>query len=197
LEAARHAVEAGAEVEDFMRMRGDFLGRGLRNIYYRAYRTMDGFIAVACLNNALRRKLRDLLGVDDPKVDGETYVGTSKEEAERLRLAAEPIMRARTTDEWYALLDEVGIPCGPLNAPEQIPDDPQVQANGSILRLQHPVLGELRMAGNPLRFSETPVVNEPSAPPILGSATRSVLLEQGYDEEQIRLLTEQGVVGQS
>ena len=196
LEAARHAVEAGADVEDFMRMRRDFLGRSLRNVYYRAYRTKDGFMAVACLNNALRRKLRDLLGLDDPEVDGDTYGGTSKEENERLRLTAEPAFRARTTDEWYALLDEARIPCGPLNAPEQIPDDPQVKANGSILRLHHPVLGEMRMAGNPLRFSETPVVQEPKAPPVLGSATRAILLEQGYGEEKIRLLTEQGVVGQ-
>ena len=192
LKSAEEATKAGAGVDEFMQHRREFMGQGLRNIYYQAHRTKDGYIAVACLNNNLRRKLRDILGIEDPTVDGQTYRGTSREDEERLRGQAAPVFLQRTTQEWFEALDKEGVPCGPVNAPEQVYGDPQVQANGSILSVAHETLGELLMSRHPLRFSDTPV-GEAQPPPLLGSSTRQVLSELGYAKETIERLMADGV----
>ena len=61
--------------------------------------------------------------------------------------------------------------CGPLNTPEQVYDDPQVVNNGSILSVEHERVGEIRMPGHPVHYSESQV-STPSAPPVLGDATQ-------------------------
>jgi crotonobetainyl-CoA:carnitine CoA-transferase CaiB-like acyl-CoA transferase len=168
------AIEAGADVDQLIRLRAETLGQRIENVYYRPYRTRDGAITVACLNNDLRRRLRDLLCIEDPSIDEWGYRGPTPEQAEATRAAVEAAFLEKTTAEWMEILDRVGVPCGPLNAPEQVFDDPQVRANGAMLQLEHPVVGPIRMPANPVRMSGTPL---PSAtpPPVLGSSTRAVL----------------------
>jgi crotonobetainyl-CoA:carnitine CoA-transferase CaiB-like acyl-CoA transferase len=64
---------------------------------------------------------------------------------------------------WSERLEAVGVPCGPINTLDEVFTDPQLVARGMIL-------GDpdgLRMVGNPLKFSQTPVA-APTAPPALG-----------------------------
>ena len=190
LEALR---ESEPDIVDLYKVRADHLGSTTRNIYWRAYATKDGFIALACLNNVMRRKLRDILGVDDPAVDGPTYAGSSREETADLVSLVKPMFRQRTSAEWYDVLDQAGVPVGPVNAPEQVFDDPQVRHNGSILSVQHEKLGELRMPAHPVRYSESEVAPA-TAPPMLGANTRETLEALGYDDASIRRLAAEGVV---
>ena len=141
----------------------------------------------------MRRHLRDLLGIDDPMIDGASYGGTTPEETLALVAQVEPIFRSKTTQEWFDLLDEAGVPCGPLNTPEQVYDDPQVVNNGSILSVEHERVGEIRMPGHPVHYSESQV-STPSAPPVLGDATQETLEQLGYAAAEIERLIERGVV---
>ncbi|MGZ3408495.1 MAG: CoA transferase, partial [Polyangia bacterium] len=112
----------------------------------------------------------------------------------RTELAAilEPAVAARTVDEWIALCDGAGIPCGPiLNVAEALAH-PQVRARDMVVPLHHPTAGDIRVTGVPVRLSDTPGAVR-SAPPRLGEHTRAVLAEVlGLDSAAIDALVEEG-----
>ena len=196
LETREHLQESGGTIREMFELRSELLGARIENIYYRAYRSLDGYLTVACLNNELRRRLRDILELDDPSVEGAGYSGPPVETAARLSDQAEARFAEKTSEEWMRLLDRAGVPCGPLNCPEEVVNDPQVRVNGSILRLHHPTLGKLQMPANPLRFSATPVTS-PTAPPQLGEETEAILRELGYGDGEVASLIESGAASKA
>ena len=182
--------------EDAQSIRGAHIpGRG-RNNYYRVYETKDGLIAVACLNNRQRRRLRDALGIDDETVEGISYDWFServRETHRRTVQAFDQTFREKTTRDWLALLDAAEVPCSNVSFPEEIYDDPHVQANGLMLSLEHPVLGELRMPACPITMSDTPA-GSLMPPPALGAHGPEVLRELGYDDTTVERLLAKGIV---
>ena len=66
-------------------------------------------------------------------------------------------------------------------------------ANGYITEVEHPVLGRIKLADHPIRYSETPHSIR-SVAPELGQHTEEVLLELDYSWEDISALQEKGVV---
>ena len=63
------------------------------------------------------------------------------------------IMR-RSTAEWMSMLEEAGIPAGPINTVAQALNDPHVLAR-EMVTLDHPTAGEISVTGNPAKFSAT------------------------------------------
>ena len=115
------------------------------------------------------------------------------------RLELIPLMRQvtrkRTTSDWIALLENEGVPCGPINTIADVFADPHVQARGMQIEMSHPVAGESPLVGSPIRLSDTPVQYR-TAPPQLGQDTRQVLSEVlGLSQEAIDGLEKQGVLG--
>ncbi len=190
------ARNEGMSFEDALKLKSEYIpGRG-RNNYYRVYETKDGLIAVACLNNQLRRNLRDALDVDDPSVDGIGYDWFSEEVRVAHRKAVEPFetaFRERTTDTLLALLDEADVPCARVNFPEEMYENEHVKANNLMVELEHPVLGTLRMPAPPVRMSATPP-REPTAPPALGADGPAVMRELGMSDDEIERLLDEGVL---
>ena len=165
------------------------------NPYYNMYRTRDSHMVIACLNNRLRRASARLLGVDDARVEVDewdsTMLGTDGEA--KLNAQIEAVFMTRTTDEWCAMFDAKGIPCGPVRIGEELYDDPHVQAQNLIPALEHPMLGTVRMAGSPIKMSAAET-GARTASPMLGQHTREILSELGYDEAQIEALIASKVV---
>ena len=165
------------------------------NIYYRSYQTADGVVSLGCLSDPLRQRLLDILGLTDIRFD--PYYDPRSEEAaaygEKLMRQAEEVFLTRTAAEWLALLDERGIPAGPVRFIEEVFDDPQVQANGLVSELEHRDAGRLRMVGPLAKFSETPL--DVSPPPALGQHTDEVLRELGYTAEEIDHWRAEGTLG--
>ncbi len=165
------------------------------NIYYRSYQTADGVISLGCLSDPLRKRLLGVLGLTDIRFDPD-YNPRSEAAAafgEKLMRQAEEIFLQRTAAEWLSLLDESGIPAGPVRFIEEVYEDPQVQANGLVSELEHRDLGPLRMMGPLASFSQTPL--EPTAPPALGQHTDEVLAELGFDASQIDRWRHEGTLG--
>ena len=72
----------------------------------------------------------------------------------------------------------------PLQSPAEIPDDPQVVANGYVMGFDHPQHGAFRVTASPVQFdNEAPVVRRAAVE--LGADTETVLLELGYTWEEI------------
>ena len=165
------------------------------NIYYRSYQTADGVVSLGCLSDPLRKRLLDVLGLTDIRFDPD-YNPRSQEAVafgEELIRQAEDVFLQQTAAKWLALLDEKGIPAGPVRFIEEVYDDPQVQANGLVTRLEHRDLGSLRMVGPLANFSETPL--EPSPPPALGQHTEQVLADLGFTSAEIEGWRQEGALG--
>jgi crotonobetainyl-CoA:carnitine CoA-transferase CaiB-like acyl-CoA transferase len=196
LQELAQARKKGLRFERARELRSHYISARGRNNYYRVYETKDGLVAVACLNNRQRRALRDVLGVEDPTVEGMTYDWFSEEVRQAHRQttdALERAFRSKSTQRWIKLLDAADVPCSPVNFPEELFDNPHVLANNLMLSMDHPVLGPLRMPASPIRMSATPPIN-PDPPPPLGAHGPEVLRELGYDDDAIGRLMADGIV---
>lgn len=114
------------------------------------------------------------------------------------RAALIPILRhlttARTTVAWVAALESRAVPCGPINAIEQVFDDAQVRARGLRIEMPHSETGAVPLVASPIRLSDTPV-DYRLPPPSLGAHTADVLAEiLELAPEEIRALRARGVV---
>jgi len=108
----------------------------------------------------------------------------------------EGVFKTRTREEWMKLLDEKGegIAYSPVLKPTDLAGDPQALENGYIAKIDHPSLGSIKMVGNPVSFSETPVKVDGYAP-CFGQNTEEVLLEVcGYDWDKIQELKDAEVI---
>jgi formyl-CoA transferase len=104
------------------------------------------------------------------------------------------VMKTRPLAQWLEALRGAGVPCSPIHTLDEALAHPQLEARQLVVRSEHPVLGELRNIGMPVRFNGEPR-RARSAPPLLGEHTTEVLREAGLDEAEIRRLVEAGVLG--
>ena len=94
---------------------------------------------------------------------------------------------------WVGILEEAGVPCGPINDLSDVFGDPQVNEREMRLRVRHPSAGEIDQTGIPIKFSATPgSIDAP--PPVLGEHSTEILGELGYSTEEIGELEERGVI---
>ena len=104
------------------------------------------------------------------------------------------MVRLKTKQEWISLLEEAGVPCGPINTLDEVFADPQVLAREMQINLSHPTAGQVKLVASPMKLSATPVTY-PSAPPLLGQHTKTVLTEVlGYDAEQLDGLKSRNII---
>ena len=189
--------DAGAGFDEQKRaMRDELAVDAPGNIYFRHYRTSDGFVSVGCLSPVLNQKLRDVLGLEDPRRVAGFEAGTpeARAELEAFVAEAEAIFAARSTNDWLATLRDVGVPSAIVNFPHEIFDDPQALANGYIEDLDHPVHGPYQAVSSPLKMDATPLRHRGPSP-AMGQHTDEVLAELGLDEATVRALRQADVVG--
>lgn len=98
-----------------------------------------------------------------------------------------------SADECLIALDAAGVPAGPVRNLQEAFADPQVTARSIVVEVDAGEAGRIPMLRSPLRLGSTPPTIR-RAPPHLGEHTREVLLEAGYDLDQIAELERDGVV---
>lgn len=164
---------------------------------FQAFQTKNGYIAVA-----LRGGLKDQWPlfcaaidrvdlIDDPRFEN-GWLRTENYEA--LEPILTEVMKTRTTEGWVEELEELGIPCGPVNSIDQVADDPQIKARNMITDVHHPVAGKYRVANTPFKFSRSQCQPE-RASPDLGEHTDDVLSQQlGMTRQEISTLGDSGVI---
>jgi crotonobetainyl-CoA:carnitine CoA-transferase CaiB-like acyl-CoA transferase len=167
------------------------------NVYYRAYATKDGAVAVGALSPSLRAKVRaaiptEYLGLYDPAFDARDPEHVARATVEVAKVEAR--FRELTTAEWLERLERHGVPCGPVNFVEEAMLDPQTLANEMTVKIQHDVTGEETQVSPLLRMSATPL--EAQGPsPMLGRHTDEVLRGAGYSDAEIATLRACGAIG--
>jgi crotonobetainyl-CoA:carnitine CoA-transferase CaiB-like acyl-CoA transferase len=111
----------------------------------------------------------------------------------RLNEAISAVTRGRTTADWIDLLNEAGVPCGPIYKMNEVFADPQVQHLNITRHVQHKILGDVEVVGQAIELSRTPW-SVRTASPEPGEHTDEVLRELGYGDAAIAGLREQKVI---
>jgi len=158
--------------------------------------TADGHMIIAIGNDSLWEKFCHLVGRAELSQD-ERFVSNHlrTENWAALESILAGIFADKNVEEWTSLLQEAGVPCGPINTVDQVLADPQIMARNMIEEADHPIAGRLRMAGSPIKLSSSPegVVLAPA--PLLGQHTEAILKEYlSLSDAQVALLKTTGVV---
>jgi crotonobetainyl-CoA:carnitine CoA-transferase CaiB-like acyl-CoA transferase len=152
---------------------------------YQTFAAADMKMVVAVGNDQQFRKLCALLGREewsqDPRFSTNSMRLANRDEI--CGLLQEEFKR-RPAAEWLSELTKAGIPNAPIYDMKQLFQDPQVEARGMKVDVPHPTAGSVPMVGSPLKLSRTPV-SVRHHPPLAGEHTKEILLEYGFEEEQI------------
>lgn len=163
---------------------------------YQDFPTADGHMILAVGNDGQFTRFCHAVGAPERAADTRFMTNTARL-ANRVELVEwiRSITVGRSTAEWIALLEQHAVPCGPINTVKDVFADPQVQARGMRIAMEHPSAGEVPLVASPMRLSDTPVQYR-TAPPQLGQHTQEVLQQQlGLSAQAIAALQEQGVLG--
>jgi crotonobetainyl-CoA:carnitine CoA-transferase CaiB-like acyl-CoA transferase len=160
---------------------GAELGLGAR---YGLYPTADGWLCLAAVTEAQWERCRSALDLGDLPGD---------DRAVRARL--EETFSTRPASEWFDTLDAAGVPCEVSSDTVALGvfDDPELIERGWVASYEQGIVGRLHQAGRLVDLSDTPT--RVAGPPlVVGDASRTVLREAGYPDDEIDALVAAGVV---
>lgn len=168
----------------------------LKHLYPRgAFRCQDGYLALNIPDDIQWSRLCQAMECEELRDDPRTADGTARAtHADLIRPIIEAWLADKTRTQAVALLQDHGVPAGPVNTAEDIFADPHIAARKMLVTVDDPIAGPRQYARSPIHLSSAPEILASPAPG-LGEHTRAVLQELlGYDESEIEQLEKEGVI---
>jgi len=162
---------------------------------YQSFHARDGFFCLAVGNDGQWRKLCAMFGRLDLADDPRFATNPARvQHREALIPLLQEVFAKENIGYWLREITAAGIPCGPVQAIDQVFIDPQVLAREMVWTTPHPTADEVHLVGSPLKLSETPTALR-SHPPLLGEHTDKVLTDLlRYTPETIARLREENAI---
>jgi crotonobetainyl-CoA:carnitine CoA-transferase CaiB-like acyl-CoA transferase len=160
---------------------------------YTTYEAEDGYIAIAIATDNIWPKFCDAIDRQD-LVDNERFE-TNQDRIENKDSLNETLaltIKNRTTDEWFDIMQEHGVPAAPIYDTIEMWEDPHIK-NRDLLSL----INDIPVMKYPVLFSETEVESKPEEfiePKVLGADNPNILTELGYSDQDLKELSENGVI---
>ncbi len=144
---------------------------------YQVFEAADGHVIVAAGNDAQFRRTCAFLGVEG-LANTPDYATNPARVANRANLIATlaPLFRARTVQAIIEGLESAGVTVGPVNTLDQTLASDQVAAREMVIEMPRPDTPTVRLLGNPLKLSATPVTYRRPPPHV------------GENEDEVRAL---------
>ena len=174
-------------------MKGEVAGQAGNNhptaIPTGVFKTRDGHMNLAVAGHKIWVRFCEAIGAPQLVQHADYLTGALRSKnRDALHVDIERQLAARDTAEWVDLLNEAGVPCGPIYTIDQAFADPQVRALGIAQKV-----GDVTYLGQPVTLSRTPSFVA-THPPAQGEHTDDVLHELGYGAAEIQQLRNQGIV---
>lgn len=159
---------------------------------YQALRTKDGHINIGAPNQSNYERFciaierADLIERDEFKDNANRLANR-----EALEVELEKTLVEKTSELWLVVMEEAGVPAGPIFDMSEVWGDEQVQARELDVPLEHPTAGTVRNIGLAAKLYGTPGrITRPA--PVMAQHTHEVLTEAGYTADEIDALVESG-----
>jgi formyl-CoA transferase len=158
------------------------------------FRSADGYLNVAGPSGRLWHRLCAVLGhgelTSDPRFSS---AAKRSEHRDSLNAVLSQSLATKTTAEWVELLNEAGVPAGPVLRIDEVFADPGVEHLSMTEPVEHPELGELALIRNAVRMTGVPAALRRPAPGA-GEQRTEILTELGLSESEIDELARDGVI---
>ena len=169
--------------------------RSVNNAPRNTYQTKDGkWVAISTSSQNIAERVMHLVG--HPEFIDEPWFKSGSERAkhaDELDPVVSEWISKRTKEEVVEAFEEVNAAIAPIYSIEDIMHDPQYEALDSVISVEDPELGPIKMQNVLFRLSETPGEVKWSGPP-LGEHNEEVFGKLGIDKEELETLAEKGVV---
>ena len=121
---------------------------------FEAFKTKDSHIIIAAGNDKLFEKLCNVLDMSELFNDEKFNTNSLRSKnMDELKLILEDKLSSKITTDWVRLMEEERIPCGPIYNIKEAVENPQVQSRNMIVKAYHKVIGDFKLAGNPIKMS--------------------------------------------
>jgi len=155
---------------------------------YGRFKARDGYLNLAAASDVLWKRLTRALDREPWQQDAR-FCGFGERLRHRAELTdeIEGVLASGDVAHWVEVLNQAGVPCGPVLDLEQVFADPQVLAREMLVELEHPERERFLTTGLPVKLSRTPGAIE-RRPPLHGEHSEEVLGECGVSPEEVESL---------
>jgi formyl-CoA transferase len=158
------------------------------------FETSDGHINIAASGANMYQRFCTALGAPELFTDDRfSSSGARYKNRDELNGIIDSYTAKNTSDYWVTLMNEAGVPCGPINSIDQTFADPQVQHLEMTKPVEHATLGAVNIIDQPVNMSRTPAQMR-LATPECGEHTDEVLGSVGYSAAEIAGFREVGAI---
>ena len=162
---------------------------------YQTFATRDGSIILAVGNDGQFKRYCEAAGIaetgNDPRFASNALRIANREAC---IAAITPAMKRKTTAEWIAVLEPLGVPCGPVHRLDEVFANPQIGHRKMKVEVPHPLSGTVPLVANPIKYSRTPLSYD-TPPPLLSQHTEDVLRGLlGKSDAEIAALRAAGII---
>ena len=158
------------------------------------FATSDGFVSILPYSTThWRRYLNAIDRNDIAQLDWVTDPVKRSQNIDTLYQIIDEVTPTRSTNAWCELLQELDIPCTPVNKPDDLLSDPHLAGVQMFREYEHPTEGRMRSVRTPMRVIESEETVDMPAPNI-GRDTRTILIEAGYSNDEINILAEREII---
>ena len=158
------------------------------------FETKDGHINIAAAGDELYERLCRAIGRPDLRTD--PRFATAKARSTNRDVLMEvlmPVTRQKDSASWIKILNDAGVPCGPIYRVDEAFADPQVKHLEMAQPVHSPALGDLTILGHPVSHGDKRLPIHGPAPE-LGQDNEDILTSLGYTKEHIADLAQRGII---
>jgi formyl-CoA transferase len=158
------------------------------------FETKDGHINIAAAGDDLYDRLCKAIGRSDLRTDERFATARARSKnRDQMMDVLMPVTRQKTSAEWITILNDAGVPCGPIYRIDEAFADPQVQHLEMAQPVRSPALGDLTILGHPVSHGPKRLAIRKSAPE-LGQDNEAILGKLGFSKDQLTDLSKRGVI---
>jgi crotonobetainyl-CoA:carnitine CoA-transferase CaiB-like acyl-CoA transferase len=158
--------------------------------------TADGQINIAASGDNLYKRFCEAAEAPHLLTDPDYATGPARSKnRKQLNATISEITKQKPSNYWVELLNEVGVPCGPVYTIDETFGDPQVVHLEMARPMDHKRLGELQVVGQAINMTRTPEPARMRIPtPDIGEHNDEILRELGYNQGDIADLRAAGAI---